>query len=81
MAAALDLPVFVWGPLAEGRLTGKHLSGHTTGRVTEAGRTYTHVGSDDITSATSSPSPANSAAHPRRWPSPGCGSNPARSSR
>jgi len=35
------------GPLAEGRLTGKYLSGHT-GRVTEAGRAYTRVGSDDI---------------------------------
>jgi hypothetical protein len=29
MASALDLPVFAWGPLAEGRLTGKYLSGHT----------------------------------------------------
>src|SRR5260221_587461 len=37
MASALDLPVFTWGPLAEGRLTGKYLSGHT-GRATEAGR-------------------------------------------
>jgi aryl-alcohol dehydrogenase-like predicted oxidoreductase len=40
-------PVFAWGPLAEGRLTGKYLSGHT-GRVTEVGRPYTRVGSDDI---------------------------------
>jgi aryl-alcohol dehydrogenase-like predicted oxidoreductase len=47
MANAFDLPVFVWGPLAEGRLTGKYLSGHT-GRVTEVGRPYTRVGSDDI---------------------------------
>jgi aryl-alcohol dehydrogenase-like predicted oxidoreductase len=47
MADALDLPVFAWGPLAEGRLTGKYLSGHT-GRLTEGGRPYTHVGSDDI---------------------------------
>jgi aryl-alcohol dehydrogenase-like predicted oxidoreductase len=47
MAAAFDLPVFAWGPLAEGRLTGKYLSGHT-GRVTEVGRPYTRVGSDDI---------------------------------
>jgi aryl-alcohol dehydrogenase-like predicted oxidoreductase len=47
MADAFDLPVFVWGPLAEGRLTGKYLSGHT-GRVTKVGRPYTHVGSDDI---------------------------------
>src|SRR5258706_7032303 len=47
MAAALDLPVCAWGPLAEGRLTGKYLTGHT-GRVTEAGRPYTRAGSDDI---------------------------------
>src|SRR4030081_174698 len=48
MAAASDLPVFAWGPLAEGRLTGKYLTGHTTGRATEVGRPYTSVGSDDI---------------------------------
>jgi diketogulonate reductase-like aldo/keto reductase len=47
MAGAFDLPVFAWGPLAEGRLTGKYLSGNT-GRVTEVGRPYTRVGSDDI---------------------------------
>jgi aryl-alcohol dehydrogenase-like predicted oxidoreductase len=47
MADAFDLPVFVWGPLAEGRLTGKYLSGDT-GRVTKVGRPYTRVGSDDI---------------------------------
>jgi aryl-alcohol dehydrogenase-like predicted oxidoreductase len=47
MADAFDLPVFAWGPLAEGRLTGKYLNGHT-GRVTEVGRPYTQVGSDDI---------------------------------
>src|SRR6202165_4713857 len=47
MAGAFDLPVFAWGPLAEGRLTGKYLSGHT-GRVTEFGRPHTRVGSDDI---------------------------------
>src|SRR6266581_413819 len=46
MADALDLPVFAWGPLAERRLTGKYLSGHT-GRVTDVGRPYTRVGSDD----------------------------------
>ena len=33
MADAFELPVFVWGPLAEGRLTGKYLSGQT-GRLT-----------------------------------------------
>jgi aryl-alcohol dehydrogenase-like predicted oxidoreductase len=48
MAAAFDLPVFAWGPLAEGRLTGKYLSGKTTGRMTEVGRPYTRLGSDDI---------------------------------
>ena len=47
MADAFDLPVFAWGPLGEGRLTGKYLSGQT-GRVTAVGRPYTHVGSDDI---------------------------------
>ena len=47
MASAFDLPVFAWGPLAEGRLTGKYLSGHT-GRATEFARPYTRVGSDDI---------------------------------
>ncbi|HJY57107.1 MAG TPA: aldo/keto reductase, partial [Streptosporangiaceae bacterium] len=48
MASALDLPAFAWGPLAEGRLTGKYLTGQTTGRVTEVARPYTSVGSDDI---------------------------------
>jgi aryl-alcohol dehydrogenase-like predicted oxidoreductase len=47
MASAFDLPAFAWGPLAEGRLTGKYLSGDT-GRVTQVGRPYTNVGSDDI---------------------------------
>jgi aryl-alcohol dehydrogenase-like predicted oxidoreductase len=47
MAAAFDLPVFAWGPLAEGRLTGKYLGGQT-GRATQVGRPYTQVGSDDI---------------------------------
>ncbi|MDT5257308.1 MAG: hypothetical protein QOD10_2388, partial [Mycobacterium sp.] len=47
MADAFDLPVFAWGPLAEGRLTGKYLSGHT-GRLSEGGRPYSRVGSDDI---------------------------------
>ncbi len=47
MASASGLPVFAWGPLAEGRLTGKYLTGHT-GRATEAGRAYTRAGSDDI---------------------------------
>jgi aryl-alcohol dehydrogenase-like predicted oxidoreductase len=77
VANALDLPAFAWGPLAEGRLTGKYLSGHT-GRVTDAGRPYTMPAA---TTSSATPSPAKSAAHPRRWPSPGCGSSPARSSR
>src|SRR3979409_2008332 len=47
MADAFDLPVFAWGPLAEGRLPGKYLSGHT-GRLTEGGNPYSRVGSDDI---------------------------------
>src|SRR5258708_6163020 len=47
MASASGLPVFAWGPLAEGRLTGKYLTGHT-GRATEAGRAYPRAGSDDI---------------------------------
>ena len=47
MADGFCLPVFVWGPLAEGRLTGKYLSGQT-GRATKVGRAYTSVGSDDI---------------------------------
>jgi aryl-alcohol dehydrogenase-like predicted oxidoreductase len=48
MASAFDLPVFAWGPLAEGRLTGKYLTGQATGRATEVARPYTSVGSDDI---------------------------------
>jgi aryl-alcohol dehydrogenase-like predicted oxidoreductase len=66
MADAFDLPVFAWGPLAEGRLTGKYLNGHT-GRATTS-------------SATSSPSRKKSAAHPPRWPFLGCANNPVRSS-
>ena len=48
MASAFDLPVFAWGPLAEGRLTGKYLTGQATGRATQVARPYTSVGSDDI---------------------------------
>src|ERR1700730_1863630 len=47
MARVLDLPVFAWGPLAEGRLTGKYLSSHT-GRATQVARPSTSAGSDDI---------------------------------
>src|SRR3984893_12138805 len=39
------------------------------------------VSAATTSSARSSPSPTKSAAHPRRWPFPGCGSSPARSSR
>src|SRR3984957_6738121 len=45
MADAFDLPAFCWGPLAEGRLTGKYFDGRT-GRASEAARPYTSVGSD-----------------------------------
>ena len=48
MAGAFDLPVFAWGPLAEGRLTGKYLSGDQTGRATQVASPFTRVGSDDI---------------------------------
>jgi aryl-alcohol dehydrogenase-like predicted oxidoreductase len=48
MAASFDLPIFAWGPLAEGRLTGKYLNG-AEGRLSGgAGYQFTKVGSDDI---------------------------------
>jgi aryl-alcohol dehydrogenase-like predicted oxidoreductase len=47
MADAFELPVFVWGPLAEGRLTGKYLRGET-GRLTEFETAHSRVGSDAI---------------------------------
>jgi aryl-alcohol dehydrogenase-like predicted oxidoreductase len=47
MADAFELPVFAWGPLGEGRLTGKYLLGQT-GRLTDVGSPHSRVGSDDI---------------------------------
>ncbi|MFC4029886.1 aldo/keto reductase [Streptomyces polygonati] len=47
MARGLDLPVFAWGALAEGRLTGKYLTGGT-GRLTVQPREHSSAGSDDL---------------------------------
>jgi aryl-alcohol dehydrogenase-like predicted oxidoreductase len=49
MAAALDLAVTAWGPLAEGRLTGKYLHGGG-GRLTTTPHVFPHSqqGSDDV---------------------------------
>jgi aryl-alcohol dehydrogenase-like predicted oxidoreductase len=47
MANSFELPVFCWGPLAEGRLTGKYLNGQT-GRLTDVETPHSRVGSDDI---------------------------------
>jgi aryl-alcohol dehydrogenase-like predicted oxidoreductase len=47
MARAFDLPALVWGPIAEGRLTGKYLKGEA-GRMTPGMWEHTKVGSDDI---------------------------------
>src|ERR1700722_18798134 len=58
---------------------------NTSPATPPAGRPRSHgptpASAATTSSAKSSPSPTKSAAHPRRWPSPGCGSNPARSSR
>lgn len=50
MARALDLGVAVWGPLAEGRLTGKYLTGQSDGRLISTPGIFPHSfdGSDDI---------------------------------
>lgn len=48
MAEAFDLPVFAWGPLAEGRLTGKYLRGESGRLSNDAGYNFSRVGSDDI---------------------------------
>jgi aryl-alcohol dehydrogenase-like predicted oxidoreductase len=79
MADAFDLPVFAWGPLAEGRLSGKYLSGHT-GRVTKVGRPYTRIRSDDIVRDVVAIS-HEIGCSPAQVPFLGCGSSPARSSR
>jgi len=49
MARGFDLPVLAFGPLAEGRLTGKYLNGGgETGRLTPGMWPQTLTGSDDI---------------------------------
>ncbi|RMI37621.1 aldo/keto reductase [Streptomyces triticirhizae] len=47
MARQFDLPVFCWGALAEGRLTGKYLEGGT-GRLTVQPRDHSSQGSDTL---------------------------------
>ncbi|TDC08544.1 aldo/keto reductase [Streptomyces sp. 8K308] len=47
MARVFDLPVFCWGALAEGRLTGKYLEG-ATGRLTVQPRDHSSAGSDEL---------------------------------
>ncbi len=47
MAREFGLPVLCWGALAEGRLTGKYLTGGS-GRVTIEPREHTMAGSDDV---------------------------------
>lgn len=47
MARQFDLPVFCWGALAEGRLTGKYLEGGT-GRLTVQPRDHSSRGSDAL---------------------------------
>ncbi|ARQ70585.1 aldo/keto reductase [Streptomyces marincola] len=47
MARQFDLPVFCWGALAEGRLTGKYLEGGT-GRLTVQPRNHSSQGSDAL---------------------------------
>jgi aryl-alcohol dehydrogenase-like predicted oxidoreductase len=47
MAQAFDLPVFIWSPLAGGRLTGKYLRGER-GRRDVIPTFFTEPGSDDI---------------------------------
>jgi aryl-alcohol dehydrogenase-like predicted oxidoreductase len=47
MAHAFDLPVFAWGPLADGRLTGKYLQGGT-GRLDKVAWGRARGEGDDI---------------------------------
>ena len=47
MARQFDLPVLAWGALAEGRLTGKYLTGGT-GRLTVQPREHSMAGGDDV---------------------------------
>lgn len=50
MARAFSLGVTVWGPLAEGRLTGKYLDRSSAGRLSAAPEIFEHSrdGSDDV---------------------------------
>lgn len=48
MARHFDVPVFCWGALAEGRLTGKYLDGTGTGRLTVQPREHSVAGADDL---------------------------------
>jgi len=47
MAQAHDLAVLAWGPLAEGRLTGKYLDGGE-GRLTRGGWDFTGTAEDHV---------------------------------
>lgn len=47
MAQAFDLAVLVWGPLAEGRLTGKYLRGED-GRLTRGGWDFSRNSDDRV---------------------------------
>ncbi len=48
MAQAFDLPVFIWSPLAGGRLTGKYLRGEQGRRDVAPDYFFNEPGSDDI---------------------------------
>ncbi|MEU4744041.1 aldo/keto reductase [Actinosynnema sp. NPDC023658] len=47
MARQFDVPVLAWGALAEGRLTGKYLTGGT-GRLTVQPREHSMAGGDEV---------------------------------
>jgi aryl-alcohol dehydrogenase-like predicted oxidoreductase len=47
MARVLDLPVFCWGALAEGRLTGKYLDGGNGRLTTIEAEEHSKTGTDD----------------------------------
>ncbi|MDT0270308.1 aldo/keto reductase [Streptomyces sp. DSM 44915] len=48
MARAFDIPVFAWGALAEGRLTGKYLTGGAGRLSVIEAEEHTKAGSDDV---------------------------------
>jgi aryl-alcohol dehydrogenase-like predicted oxidoreductase len=48
MALGFDLPLFCWGALAEGRLTGKYLDGGRGRLTTIEPEEHSKVGSDDL---------------------------------